>query len=300
MAGESQAIKRCVRCGTDVSGARRVKDKRGRYLCGSCYDEAVADRRDAKEAAGVAQSASVAMPLALDDEMLDAEALLAEESSAGPLELVQGLACPGCSAALTPEAAICVSCGYNVREGKAHKTRKGREQSADEVNARLKASRAADRSAKRREQSRVEYTKAGAWCLGSLVVSLFVTASLTDGPDAGMAIAEHLISFGIGVVFATGVYFACCLLWIGFDQPWPLIALKMGAVHAILALLAIPLAFLSIIGSVIQFIAYTTLLQHFMDLELQDALILAVLTALAAVLAVVVVVSVLLSQGGII
>ncbi len=310
MAGDSMAGKRCVRCDVDVSGARRVKDSRGRYLCGACYDRALRERRGGAAEAAPAAAAVAAIPLdspvdsplenQLDDDVLDAEALLAEEAGAEPLELVQGLACPGCAAALTPEAAICVQCGYNVREGRALKTSRGRDEAAEEVNAQLKAGRDADRSAKRREQSRVEYTKAGAWCLGALVVSLFVTASLAEGSDVGMEIAEHLIGFGIGVLFATAVYFGCCLLWVGFDQPWPLIALKMGAVHALYGLIAIPLGFLWIFGSIIKFIVYVVLLQNFMDLELQDALIVAVLTALAAVLAVVIIMSVLLSQGGII
>lgn len=310
MAGDSVAAKLCVRCGVDVSGARRVKDSRGRYLCGECYDEALRERRGGAGEAASAAAAVAAIPVdnplnssldsQLDDEVLDAEALLAEEAGAEPLELVQGLACPGCAAALTPDAAICVQCGYNVREGRALKTSRGQDEAAAEVNAQLKAGRDADRSAKRREQSRVEYTKAGAWCLGSLVISLFITASLADGAGVGMAVAEHLIGFGIGVLFATAVYFGCCLLWVGFDQPWPLIALKMGAVHALYGLIAIPLGFLWIFGSIIKFIVYVVLLQNFMDLELQDALIVAVLTAFAAVLSVVIVLSVLMSQGGII
>lgn len=76
----------CVRCGKDVAGQPRTKDRQGRYFCRPCV-EALTAKAEARKA----------------------EPAAAHEPAA---------ACPGCGQPLDAGAVLCTNCGYNTTTGR--------------------------------------------------------------------------------------------------------------------------------------------------------------------------------------
>lgn len=97
----------CVKCGIDVSGSPRSKDKQGRYWCKQCFERAKAAVEQKKAAA---QPAAPAQP--------DVMNLLVDEAVSQ-----MGEPCPQCGNPMKPGALICTNCGHNPQTGKGAKTR---------------------------------------------------------------------------------------------------------------------------------------------------------------------------------
>ena len=101
------AGKICAKCGIDVSGSPRTKDKQGRYWCKQCFERAKAAAAKKKAAA--------------------APAVLAQTDVMGQLvtDAVGELGdnCPECSNPMGPGAVLCTHCGYHLDRGKGMKTR---------------------------------------------------------------------------------------------------------------------------------------------------------------------------------
>ena len=112
--GEGEPIKICVLCGEDCSQKPRTKDRKGRYYCRECYDEALERqeaRRYAPEAPPPAADPGAEPGFGVDpDNALD---LGLDEPDATPVTMA--MVCPGCRAPLAREAVVCVSCGYNMQ-----------------------------------------------------------------------------------------------------------------------------------------------------------------------------------------
>jgi hypothetical protein len=102
--------KMCTICGTDVANKPRTKDAKGRYVCKECVERA----QQAKAAKAQAEAAPVAVK---------AGPKSAAEVQAGDNSFLLDLAkpeipkgkvmCPSCGKAMSEEAVICVSCGFN-------------------------------------------------------------------------------------------------------------------------------------------------------------------------------------------
>lgn len=152
----SEIQKPCAICGGECAGQPRTKDGKGRYYHQSCYEEALARKkaarqqpRDASAGEPVAPPAppapsagdelidpNVYVPDASDDPMM-AELFGLEEGSsmaapddgggfaAAPPAAGGTISCPNCGQMLGSDAVICVSCGYDVRKKKALKSKQG-------------------------------------------------------------------------------------------------------------------------------------------------------------------------------
>lgn len=106
----------CIRCGTDVANAPRVRDQQGRYVCQPCYDAAIADRSSkANPATRAAAPARRPQPAASE-----AEELLVIPTEP---EAAQTTPCPHCNQPTPTDAIVCFNCGYNKQTGQRQKTK---------------------------------------------------------------------------------------------------------------------------------------------------------------------------------
>jgi RNA polymerase subunit RPABC4/transcription elongation factor Spt4 len=100
-------------------------------------------------------------------------------------------------------------------------------------------------------------------------------------------VAFTLIRYAVEVPVVLGVYIGCCAAWIGFDMPLRLVALRLAGIFAVVDLIAdvvgifpIWVVWLSVSG-----IAYIWMLAQELDLDLQDALIIAIISGGATAIA---------------
>lgn len=108
-------------------------------------------------------------------------------------------------------------------------------------------------------------------------IALMAGALLLRGEISDLPI--YLIKYAVFVPIGLIVFVACSAIWIGFDQPFGITALRLAAIYAIAdavgeVVRGIPLAQFIVPGLV-----YIGLLIKWLELDSQDAIILAVVTA---------------------
>jgi hypothetical protein len=234
----------CVLCGQDCSKRPRTKDQQGRYTCDECLTRAKAARP-----AAVAPAAPPP-PIVEDD---------------GPLAIVEddtppmrpSMPCPTCARPLAADVMICVGCGFNratgeklgtSTSGKAPPVKKGPKKFAcaecgyDLTG--LKTTRCPEcgkvntiRSSKRERDieeskriARMAYIKPAIMLAAGLGLATIILASQAGS----MVIPIYLLKFAIGFVISLVVYFVCSLIFIGFDEPFHLMTLRLAGVYAVM------------------------------------------------------------------
>lgn len=283
--GTAVPAKICVRCGEDCSDRPRVKDALGHYYCQPCAERVRAERNAPTPAAApVPRPDDGPIPLADDAPPATADA--------APRE------CVGCGLILSRDAVICTRCGLNTRTG----LRAGADGPTGAGRACVKcgydlaglksprcpecgtlnsprARRRARDDRDARAVERTEYTKPLIMFAAGLAISSAITAGVGDGVQA---ILWYLIGYALYVPAGTGAFFVCCLLWIGFDAPMHLTALRLAAVYAVTDAVAGVMGFvpLPIIPMLVVLFTYIGLLMDLLDLDVQDAVIVAVATSL--------------------
>lgn len=128
MAGD-QPAKLCASCGKDVSNLPRAKDSQGRYICTTCQEQFRARKAAGPVAAGSA-------PVAAGGEGGAGAAGSAGAAGAGAgggggildklisdSPMINAQKCPGCGDPMKAGSVLCLRCGYDVRAGRAMKTR---------------------------------------------------------------------------------------------------------------------------------------------------------------------------------
>lgn len=263
----------CSLCGQDCSDRARVKDKQGRYICGLCED-----RRTGRAAPA---SDPDALPLDL------------EPDQPGPDQSIS--VCPGCGSALGPGIAVCVRCGYDRRAGLAsaltddagHPALKCR--SCGYNLAGLKASRCPECGAStiprpgRRGSSTPPAT---GWRkpLILIIVAILLTAALQIPFDrSGATFARSMLGLLLKIPISVIAYSIAGLFWMGFDMPWRHVWLRYAAVCAVGTLLGVPVGVIPFIFAQagIMIFIYFALIARLLDVDVQDAIIIASFTVVA-------------------
>ncbi len=103
------AEKPCVICGRDCAGRPRKKDRQGRYACQDCVDARAAKKAGTPQPTRRATSAPEPEPDLMAG-LLDG----AVENAPTP--------CTNCAVPMSPDAVMCMSCGYNKATGKSAST----------------------------------------------------------------------------------------------------------------------------------------------------------------------------------
>jgi hypothetical protein len=148
-AAAAPAPKTCVHCKLDCSARPRVRDAQGQYACKDCLaklgllnaDGTVKAQPAAAAAApkvvvksnAVPKTAAVAAPVTAgkpagsgfdnpDDDGIDLSSFRSDPS-VGQAVASNWVTCPGCGSPAAKDAALCLTCGTNIKTGKKSKTK---------------------------------------------------------------------------------------------------------------------------------------------------------------------------------
>lgn len=120
MAGD-QPAKLCAACGKDVSNLPRTKDSQGRYICTTCQEQFKARKAAGPSAGGVAPAAAGVGAGGGGGGGVGGGGILDKLISESPM--INAQKCPGCGDPMKAGSVLCLRCGYDVRAGRAMKTR---------------------------------------------------------------------------------------------------------------------------------------------------------------------------------
>lgn len=297
--------KSCVQCGVDLAGAKRFKDKLGQYWCQACADR--------KGSTRVLTPPPLAPPERTPAAKADELFALADEEGAGAGGTGQAAQsrdaqsqgprqidlCPECGRPQGKKSKLCVECGYNretgetlksaVHEGKVAKRKSVacekcgydltglRSTTCPECGLVNKARWQRVRSST--DTLKTMYLKPLIMMGVALPIYFIAMAVVLDSAVMGLA-------FGGGVFFARWivgaiVYIACSMMFIGFDEPFGVTFMRLGAVFAIVyafdtvcAAIGVP----RLIVWPLSIFIYLGLMMSIMEIDLQDAWIVIVAT----------------------
>ncbi|MEX2218067.1 MAG: hypothetical protein WD749_04840 [Phycisphaerales bacterium] len=331
-------MKLCTRCGQDCSTRPRVKTPQGQYTCRACLrpDElsVMETKPQARAAVGAGALApgrmpAPAIPIHPAARNGDAAAMAALPDDDAPLTLAdletaataEQLVCPSCQSSVAHGAALCVQCGYDLHAGKHLQTQQGRaEEPLPKVPPAyskcpkckydlkgLKQPRCPecgtlvlkkDHKEHMREFSRREARWAYLKPLIQMTVGMLVMAFFLAVRGKEDEIPWYIASCLIQVPFGCMVFFACCLLWIGFDAPMHLTAIRLAGVYAITEGLAhvMSLVPMPLMGWIAWLLIYAALLAESLDLEFNDAIFVALFSFVVKIALVVAIYQYLFSQ----
>jgi len=98
----------CRACGVDCSGRPRVKDRKGRYYCRDCYEQAKKDL--------AAKQARAATPPPPPPDYADSDSQIGSSSEHVFADSGE-VKCQSCGASLPEGAILCTACGFNLTTG---------------------------------------------------------------------------------------------------------------------------------------------------------------------------------------
>ena len=275
--------------------------RRERYLCLECLADVV--EADIRPAAAMARARPQAPPDLRADGVLG-DAAIPLEPPAPESRETQTRACPICLRRVLAGNPVCGQCGYDERAGLQPSTRLGKRPLGERglicrgcgYNLRgLRSLRCPEcgervqpltdreiheRSA--RQQIRVAYLQP----LGMLVVGAGLLALIVAFNSGWRDALTYLLAYAIRVPFGLGMFWLCSWLFIGFDMPMRLAALRLAGIYAVVDLTELLAAFVvgGFLDGIVASLVYFWLLMTIMDLEARDALLLAVVTRLAMVI----------------
>ncbi len=293
----------CTTCGLDLSAAKRFKDSKGRAFCEPCA-AALRAKAAAKLGVGAPETRKSDSPAAPEDgtfALADEPAPARAAPAAGRMEL-----CPDCS---TPLGAgpICASCGYNRVTGMAIGEHGGGTPppagtTPDAVPAKKKRktvkcvqcgydlaglkeplcpecgtlnSKYARAKAEERQTLRAMYIKPAIMAAIGLVFACAIFAV------RGLPVGFYLLYYAAAVPVGFVAYVLLSIAFIGFDEPLGVTFVRIAAVLAVAdactnAIDAIP--YIGWYAWPLEGFIYTGLLMSVMELDFEDARIVALVT----------------------
>lgn len=206
--------------------------------------------------------------------------------------------CPACGKVMPPGAVLCVSCGYDSRKGFQLGTGVGATETKGGATTcphcgyslkGLKARRCPEcgkvpyksKKDEYREESRRTVRTAYLTPIIATLIALPMLALLAWWLEGGAAVLTALITWAVSVPVGLLLYLFVCLVWAGFDAPIHLSTLRLTAVFAIFGCIGLLLSQVPMpipgFGLFIQLLIFVGLICVFMDLEMHEAALMAVL-----------------------
>jgi len=301
-ASPAPSAKTCTRCGTDCNGKPRTKDLQGRYICQPCVDKQQAMQAAPKpEASGEQARASTAIADRAEPEGFNVFDLAPSANAA------KVAPCPNCGLPVNEKAAVCVSCGYSKAHGRTLKESdvpksadppRGVRQQCKKCGYDLRGLKSAkcpecgtlnNRPTRRErdketsvEVARETYRKPLIY-LAIGLIGMFLIRGLEQGGGPSHVLG-YALGYAIQLPIGLAVYWVCCLIWIGFDAPVHLTVLRLAGIYALVDLIGTVLGVVPILGGVIGWMLalffYVGLLMDLLEMDLQDTIIVGLLTYL--------------------
>jgi hypothetical protein len=297
----ADSLKTCIRCGQDCSGKPRVKNAQGRYTCRACLKPEEAARMGQRATVAAVAAPSAPGPAPEPDDAIPLD--LADVESAAP---AAAALCPSCRSSIPYGAMVCVQCGFHVASGKQFKTRAGDHLPEDptipdRAPARAKCPKCGydlkglkkprcpecgtavlpkDPKEKARDLSRETARWAYLKPLIQFAVGFAISMTVLAARGHPEGIPAFAISYAIQVPIGCIAFFLCCLLWMGFDAPMHLTALRLAGVYALVDAATLVLGFLPVplVPVLLILFLYVGLMAESLDLEIVDAVIVGLLT----------------------
>lgn len=259
--------KLCVYCGEDCSQKPRQRDPEGRYACNECVERARTEQAMSVQSATADMDVPAGVSLtpaevaALEANTIPIAPVVAPPPRVPPRELPPALAtCPKCGYVLGGlKVPRCPECGTTVTKESVREMR-------------LEEDRAA--------------TARAFWLKPMLMLTIGVgimcAISIADG--GGTALALYGVKFVANLAVGVLVFWICSHIWIGFDEPFRWVAFRIAGIYAVMdvlwylrGLLPIPFIFPALVLLAI----YVHLLMSELDIDLQDAILVGIVTFVA-------------------
>jgi len=175
--------------------------------------------------------------------------------AADPKKQSEGAKCPHCGYSVAGLASpICPECGKNWVAGALNRRR--REEAARGM--------------------RREYLIAAGLMIGGLA-ALAVSVLIMQAPAA---LLLYLLAYVFLIPIGILGFYICSWIWIGFDAPFMLTVIRLVAIYAAADTLGVLLDDIPAVGFFVPLAVYIALLSKLLDLELSEAIIVAVVTFL--------------------
>lgn len=265
----------CFRCGADCSRAERFRDKQGRVYCGACaakYGRVKTPGQNAPAGAPLAGEAQAADP---------AVTPLASQAAGDTFELAPAQETLRPSHHPRPDAVVmtgvdrCPRCNYPLAGLKTPKCPECGEVISPET-ARRERLRQASRETVRQAYLRPVIMFGVAF--GGLMILRLATG------QAGL-IGRDLVAYAISVPVDVFAFWLCCLLFIGFDAPMHLTAMRLLGIYAVVDLVGelLGLTGMPVVGWAIPSFVWIGMLKSELDLDWSDAFIYSVVSSLVGI-----------------
>lgn len=140
---------------------------------------------------------------------------------------------------------------------------------------------------------------AGVLATGGFVAAVALSSLTTEGGTFAERAAAFAVGYGAAMLLACVVYFACAMLWIGWSSFFWATMLQVAAAYSITFAASVVLGFIPIpiIGWALSVFILVGLLVELVDLEIPDAIIVAMLVIFARAVIVAAIVTAMLAQG---
>lgn len=229
-------------------------------------------------------------------------------------EFPEARPCPSCKAEMAPGAVVCVSCGFDARSRLKHATTRIAEDEPDPDApkpkrkftdpdlcgycgyklAGLPSGKCPEcgqlNSLSRRDDRLVEDSRRIAREAYQRPAVMFaigfagIAGTLLYRGNA-MGIVAELVKWVVEVPVGVGVYWVCCLTFLGFDAPMRLVALRLAGIYALVDFVYVLLSFqpVWIWPTGLSGLLYIYLLMEELEMDRGDAVIVGMLTFVAKV-----------------
>lgn len=325
----SSTAKICAVCNVDCAALPRMKDANGRYTCKACYEKLLASRRAKQVGEGGARGRAGGVagdPVGGEDAEIGGEPyvladdLLSLESSSQELEVPR---CPTCSSTLAVGAQSCAYCGFDRRTsvrsasvamtpaqmalaglrmpskcggcGYSFKGLTSPRCPECGWNVPIGPSHERWRGEDRKRTVRSAYQTPLLMFFIGILAAISIRAGLAqhDGDSVSGALLYYAVAYSASYIIGL-VVLAIAARLVGYSAPVGLTMIRLAGIYAVMDAINPLLMFLPILGWIVSIFIYVQLMMSLLDLELQDAMILGVLTFAAKVIVVMAVLSLLL------